>query len=451
MTRGRRLVQSIIVETGLGKGAGEYGNVGDISMLQVAVSRLQELFPQARIQVLTDSEENLARYCPAAKPLKNRGRVLWFGNGVLLGSRRNVVPEWLVDSFVWLKRAIRSRFPNLFKRILLWRLRSQNRPEEAQAIADFVSAMKKADLFVMCGAGGFYDGCRPWNMDILDLLEAAIQRKRPAVMLGQGFGPISDPPVLRRATEVLPKVDLITLRGGRGASALLRGLGVAESKMETTGDEALELAYRSRSAQGGQGLGINMRFAGSAGTDEQDVERIGLVIQQFARQHNTPLIPVPIAMHALLRDDLAIKRLLVGFDETTAGGRDLDSPIKVIKQIALCRVVVTGAYHAAVFALAQGIPVVALAKSDYFAGKMLGLEDQFGEGCQTVLLHEPNVEKNLQSAIEKVWESADKMREPLLEATLRQIAATERSYKHIAALATGTSIRNSRRYGYREE
>jgi len=59
-------VENILIETGLGKGVSEYGNMGDISMLQVALDRLYKLFPQACIEVLTDSAENLARFCPAA-------------------------------------------------------------------------------------------------------------------------------------------------------------------------------------------------------------------------------------------------------------------------------------------------------------------------------------------------------------------------------------------------
>ena len=45
----------------------------------------------------------------------------------------------------------------------------------------------------------------------------------------------------------------------------------------------------------------------------------------------------------------------------------------VIERVGECRVVVTGSYHGAVFALAQGIPVVALVKSPYYVNKMAGL------------------------------------------------------------------------------
>jgi polysaccharide pyruvyl transferase WcaK-like protein len=428
-------VKRIIIDTGLGKGVAEYGNMGDISMLQVAVTRLHEAFPNARVEVLTDSAENLARFCPAARPLDNGGRTLLLGNGVLLGKYATAVPRCVVDLLVSLKKFVRSRYPQLLALIVAWRLKHRNRPTDAEAVTAFTDALQNADLLLICGAGGFYDGCQAWNLDMLDLLEAAIQRKLPVVMLGQGFGPISDSAVLKRAAKVLPLVNFITLRGGRGSLAILRSLGVPESKVQTTGDEALELAYEARSEERGQGLGINLRFAGSASTDEDDIESIRPVVQDFARRHSVSLVPLPIAMQVYTRDDLAVKQLLIGFDEQSDGGKTLDSPLKVIKQVALCRVVVTGAYHAAVFALAQGIPVVGLAKSAYFSNKFLGLEDQFGEGCQTVLLNELSLPQRLDGAIEKAWQNADTLRAPLQAAARRQINLSRRSYERVKELA----------------
>jgi colanic acid/amylovoran biosynthesis protein len=243
--------------------------------------------------------------------------------------------------------------------------------------------------------------------------------------------------VLKRAAKALPQVHFITLRGGRDSFTFLRSLGVAESKVETTGDEALKLAYEARSEQFGRGLGINLRFAGSASTDDDDIQRLRSVLQGFARRHTVPLFPLPIAMHAYSRDDLTIKQLLIGYDDESDGGKTLDSPLKVIKQAALCRVVVTGAYHAAVFALAQGIPVIGLAKSAYFSGKLLGLKDQFGEGCQTILLHEENWPERLNSALESAWQDADKLRGTLQAAALRQIDLTRTSYERVRDLVTG--------------
>jgi len=438
-TSGTGQVENILVDTGLGKGIEEYGNMGDVSMLQVAVERLHKLFPKACIEVLTDSAENLARFCPAATPLDNRGRALWFANGVLLGRYTDLAPRWFLALLVGFKRIIRSRCPHFLKAILIRKLKHRNRPTEAEAVKAFVRGLQQADLLLISGAGGFYYGCQAWNLDTLDLIEAAIQRDVPVVMLGQGFGPRRDLFVLKRAAKVLPLVNFITLRGNRGSFAILRSLGVAESKVETTGDEALEPAYEARSEECGKGLGINIRFLASAETDNDDIKSIRPVLQDFARRHSVSLIPLPIAMQANTKDDLAIKQLLIGFDEQSDGGRTLDTPLKVIKQAALCRVVVTGAYHAAVFALAQGIPVVGLAKSAYFSSKFLGLEDQFGEGCQTILLNEPALPQRLCSAIERAWQDADKLREPLQAVALRQIELSRRSYERIKSLTAGST------------
>ena len=63
----------VIVATALNTGAAEYQNMGDVAMLQVAVARLLSLWPDARIEVLTDSPSNLSRYCPGARPLPRAG------------------------------------------------------------------------------------------------------------------------------------------------------------------------------------------------------------------------------------------------------------------------------------------------------------------------------------------------------------------------------------------
>ena len=438
MTRADEIiVKNILVDTGLGKGIEEYGNMGDVSMLQVAVDRLHRLFPEACINVLTDSAENLARFCPAAKPLDNFGRSTLFGSGVLLGRYTDSAPRWLVSLLLRFKRTIGSQFPQLLRAIAVWTLKYRNRPAGAASVTAFAHALQNADLLLICGTGGFYDGCQAWNLDILDLVDAAIQRKIPVAMLGLGFGPLSDPVVLNRAAKVLPQVNLITLRGNRGSLDILRSLGIPESKLEVTGDEALELAYESRSEERGRGLGINIRFLASAWTDDDDIKAIRPVLQDFARRQGVPLVPLPIAIQVHTRDDLAIKQILIGFDEQSDGGKTLDYPLKVIRQAALCRVVVTGAYHAAVFALAQGIPVVALAKSAYFSSKFLGLEDQFGEGCQTILLNEPDLPQRLHSAIESAWQDADRHREPLQAAALRQIESSQKSYLRLKDLVAG--------------
>jgi polysaccharide pyruvyl transferase WcaK-like protein len=92
---------------------------------------------------------------------------------------------------------------------------------------------------------------------------------------------------------------------------------------------------------------------------------------------------------------------------------------------------VTGAYHAAIFALAQGIPVVCLSNSPYYLAKFQGLQDLFGVGCAIVTLSEPNLQHRLTAAIEETWNAADAVRSPLLQSALHQIKAGRIAYQYV--------------------
>jgi polysaccharide pyruvyl transferase WcaK-like protein len=223
-------------------------------------------------------------------------------------------------------------------------------------------------------------------------------------------------------------VAMITLRGNPVARALLESVGVPGSRIRVTGDEAIELAYKLRPPVPGSGLGINFRLRTSAETSDQDLEKVRPVLHAFAREHGVPLIPVPIAVDPSTSDHRAVMQLLQGFDDGSDGGANLTSPRHVIEQVGRCRALVTCAYHAAVFALAQGIPVVGLVRSRYFAEKLRGLESQFGLGCQILDLEEPDLPGKLKEAIETAWRCAENSRLPLQQAAVRQIEAIWSTY-----------------------
>ena len=421
----------ILVDTALNTGAAEYSNLGDVAMLQVGVRRLQHLWPSARIEVLTESPAKLALFCPGAKPLARAGRDLWIGNDAIIGGFDRLLPRNASNGLGNLSRAFRLRYPGAFRSLADVRLTIRDRRNVKPDVNVFLEAMEHADLFVVCGAGGFTDATRDWNISTLDTIEEAMQRNIPVAMFGQGLGPLGDPEILRRARKILPKVSLLTLRGGRGGTAVAQSLGVNSSQMLTTGDEAVELAYAAREKEPGQAVGINLRVASYSNVNGDMLASIRPVLQGFARRHNTSLLPVPIAFHAWANDHVTIKQLLHGFDDRSDGGLTLDTPLKVIEQAGRCRIVITGAYHAAVFALSQGIPVVGLSASDDYSAKFLGLQDQFGLGCETVSLGAQDASERLAAAAERAWQSAEKVRLPLQEAARRQVALSQGAYERI--------------------
>ena len=99
-----------------------------------------------------------------------------------------------------------------------------------------------------------------------------------------------------------------------------------------------------------------------------------------------------------------------------------------------CRVLVTGAYHAAVFALSQGIPVVALTSSAYYDDKFLGLADMFGTGLELVRLDSDDLGERLPAAVRSAWARAPEERPTLLASAAEQIAASRTTFERICDL-----------------
>jgi len=166
--------------------------------------------------------------------------------------------------------------------------------------------MRHADLFVVCGAGGFTDSTREWNIATLNTVEEAIRRNIPVVMFGQGMGPLNDSQVQRRARQVLPKVRLLSLRGARGGEAVAQYLGMQASQLLTTGDEAVELAYDAKALESGQAVGVNLRVASYSNVNQGMIEKLRPVLHKFAWTHGVPLLPILIAFHAWANDHLTI-------------------------------------------------------------------------------------------------------------------------------------------------
>jgi colanic acid/amylovoran biosynthesis protein len=300
--------------------------------------------------------------------------------------------------------------------------------------------MFHADLVVITGAGGFTDHSYGWNHDVLTILELAQQRGIPTVMFGQGMGPLYDTETRRRAAAILPHVNLIALRESRTTLPLLESLGVSQARILTTGDDAIELAYAARTSELGAALGINLRVASYADIQKDIISSIRPILHDFAQRHTTQLLPVPIALHAAIDDVGTIRQLLAGYADAD-GGQRITTTSQVIVQVGRCRVVVTGAYHASIFALSQGIPVVCLAKSEYYINKYLGLAELFGTGCEIVSMSSETFVADLAAALERAWHSADEVRPALLTAGRKQIdagwAAYQRAKMLLAPTATG--------------
>jgi polysaccharide pyruvyl transferase WcaK-like protein len=420
----------ILIATGLNAGDAEYRNVGDVAMLQAAVHRLHNLWPDASLEVLTDSAADLAKHCPDAKALSRAACISLVGPKAILGRLHASVPKPVSAAMSKFQQLLDAAIP----RALEWAVSRRLANHDVHLHGDFLAftrVLRNADLLVVCGAGGFADSCQEWSLTTLGTMAAAGRRGLPVVMFGQGVGPLSDPVVLSMARLVLPKAKLIALRGTEGGAQLLNSLGVKADCVETTGDDAIELAYQSRASQPGDAIGLNLRIAFYAGVDPAKMQEVRSAVQAFARRNSASLLPVPIALHGVANDPATIRQLLSGFDDKSDGGCSLNTPALVMKQISRCRIVVTGAYHAAVFALSEGIPAICLANSAYYRQKFKGLRTSFGRGCIIVDLSDKAASVILAKAIEETWNSADTLRPDLLNAATRQIEKGRTAYQRV--------------------
>jgi len=114
----------------------------------------------------------------------------------------------------------------------------------------------------------------------------------------------------------------------------------------------------------------------------------------------------------------------------------------VIERVGQCRLMVTGSYHAAVFALGQGIPAVGLTRSAYYDAKFVGLNEQFGGTMRIVSLGEGDMETRLMRAVDEPWENAEALRPQLLRLAREQVEQGRGAYRRLQAILSGRSGRS---------
>jgi colanic acid/amylovoran biosynthesis protein len=199
----------------------------------------------------------------------------------------------------------------------------------------------------------------------------------------------------------------------------------------TTGDDAIDTVYSHRSPQLGNAIGVNLRMSWYSEISDELLNAVRQPLQEAARQVGAPLVQVPISRHPEEDDSGVCRYLFDGYESIAEPAHDLTLVEGMVEEIGRCRVMITTSYHGGVFALAQGIPVVAWLKSRYFAAKLYGLANQFGVGCEVVILDEGDVQERLKTAILSAWNSSERIRPRLLDAAGAQLAASKAAYERL--------------------
>jgi polysaccharide pyruvyl transferase WcaK-like protein len=403
---------------------GEYWlrNRGDTAMMGITVDRLREHWPGARLGMLTDQPRILRALLPEAEPICLDAGGQWGGGTALDRILAPAAVQWraATDGPKTALRGIRNS------------LRGDGEAGPP-APPPLPAAVADAALVLAQGGGYMTDVDQYQAHRTLDLLEYAQSQGVPTAMIGQGFGPIEDARLLERAAEVLPKVGFIGLREARRGPALLAGLGVASERTMVTGDDAVEPAYLLRRPEIGGDLGICLRVAYYARVGAAARGVLGQVAGARAAAHGAALAPLVISEYDG-EDRQCTLSVLAGAPHTRPIIGRGGTAAAVIGQVAGCRVVVTSAYHLAVFALAQGIPAIGLTVSRYYDDKFHGLAEMFGSGLRVVNLDADGLELTLGNAIDELWEAAPALRDPLQRRAVEQIEAARAGMDRVFAL-----------------
>ena len=431
----------------------ELRNMGDVAMLQVAVSRLQGAFPDAQLQVLTKDPERLEFYCPGTVPVNAWGRNALLEARLLPGA----LPARLARLTSWPERGARRAFLGRQRRRAAILAARQSEVGSARSYAQnrgvvdaFWKALCGADVFVGTGGGYLTEAFEGHALNVCDALIFAARRGQVTALMGQGVGPIQGKLLRTAARQALERVDLLGLRERVLSQPLCLELGAAPDRLCVTGDDAIELCLQLAAPDAQTGapdpraaLGVNVRVSGYSGVTPTQLLRLRHTLGQLAGELGAPLLGTPISTYQSESDSDSIARLLEGEDALLEAGHAVSSPAEAIAQIGRCRVVVTGSYHAGVFALSQGIPVVALVASLYYVGKFNGLAAQFEGGCHIVTLDAPAWETQLAQAVRDFW-PRDAAREAALRRAAHQqvqsgLAAYDRLFALIEARAQSKS------------
>ena len=394
-------------------------------MQKTALTRLSSAWPTARIEVFTDSTQRFPFYADNIRPISTVGRNL-FLSGVLRNRR---IPESVQR---W-EHGMMRRHSKLWRIPLRLRLHATKKSAQEE-YRSFQQAIADTDLLVVCGMGGVTDVFELYALDLLETIRLVKRNGRSkVVMLGQAFGPIAEDSLLySAAAEVLPMVDCFTLRESHTSVPLLERLGVQPARMRYTGDDALEAAVQDRSESPGASIGINVRVAPYSEIGPSHLSGLRNVLEKNAHSTGAALVPLPCSAYDEEDDDGFI-RTITNLSSRFAGARQI-TPEEMIQQLHQCRIAVLGSYHAAVFALAQGIPVVGLYRSAYYRDKFYGLADSFGASVIPVEVGPAGWEETLNNTIDRLWIDAPILRQPLQSSADAMLTSGRNAFQTIAEM-----------------
>lgn len=405
-------------------GTYQIDNVGDIAMLQRTVWRLRETFPGAQIAVVTERPERLRAVLEDVEPVPASP---WFRLRTVPIPRRFEYAR-LVRGLRWREPTWAGRTPRLAR--LGKRLDFHATPDERAAADAFYEQVRAADAVVAAGGGYINDFYHEHAWKVLATLSLAQGLRRPTAMFGAGLGPITRHDLRWRAGQILPRLRVLALREAALGPRVVRELCATDVQIVISGDDAVPVALRQAVGpiSDRNAIGVNLRLSADAEVPESALASVREGIEHAAARHAATIVPLVIRTQLSPVNDVTSAERIFGPAIDLSAARTVTTPQQALQQVARCRVVVTGAYHNAVFALSMGIPVVGLCRSTYYTAKLRGVAEGFGTGMSIISLDDPALSQRLPAEIARWWTQAASVAAPLRDAARRQTELGESAY-----------------------
>lgn len=401
-------------------GGYNFANSGDLAMLTVASARVAAWGGSPDVRVITSEPGLMGPMGVTGRPVGLRGKELFTHRSSHAAALRSSLPGVRPMPAIAGART-------LFK----------HGPYGVAARRVFAREAEACDALVIAGGGYINDHFPHHALSVLDLADWFLERGRPVGLFSQGLGPVRNPELRSALRRIAAGATVVGLREPRFGPEILAELGVSGPHIRVTGDDAMELGLREweRNPTGGDRIGLNIRVVAYSGMDEATAGGVMKGVAAAARTLGRPIQPTPISWQPADDDTGAIADCL---DLAPAVLDEVHTPMDslgVIRLIARCSVVVTGSYHAAVFALSMGIPTIAVSTSEYYDTKFGGLVEQFGpEGIRLVRPDAVTPPAAATSMLEEILHAAPGLASTLHTRAQEQVDRSRDLYKQMEAV-----------------
>ncbi len=399
-------------------------NMGDIAMLAVGVNRIKALLPQSELSIVTTAPDRLGKLFPGTHPVDAHHFASWRYLKVLPVSHRFLGLR-LKQQLEALDGKLRFAFPETARAMIRFNARVAG--HGIPGVDNFWNVVQQSNAIIATGGGYFTDSFLFMANGVIETLRLAQGKSKPFALFGQGLGPLTDQAVKAKFGKIIRNAAVIGLREGIKGPDFLKGFNVNPAHITITGDDAIELAF-NENLETGLALGFNIRATDYSGISDGQLAFFHKMLPGLAAELDSPILSLPIETKPKDADQPAIQKAIPsGFLANATFSPN--EPADIIREVGKCRVVITASYHAGVFALAQGIPVIALVRSEYYRDKFLGLRNQFGEGMGIINLDEVEAPQYFRASLRTMWTRAEDYRKSLLASAKIQIEKSRQAYR----------------------